>query len=571
MATNPYISRGHRPEQNLYEDLIVESIKFYGEDIYYLPRELVNRDNVFLDDVPSHFSDAYKVEVYIENTDGFDGEGDLFTKFGIELRDQATFVIARRRWRELVGDRLEQQQFRPREGDVIYLPLSQSLFQIMKVETESPFYQLNQLPLFRMQCELFEYNDEDFDTGIDEIDVVEAEHAYQYEIQMISPETIDAELTASINVQGEVVQVDIIDGGSGYTRIPTITVNQPSLGDGYFGDNSLNSTVGHGYEGVYSQTSDHGSIEFFIHPVDAPSLGEYTAMFVGGGDEVSELSKRYIIGYDSLGAIVFGTYSDGFVYTTNANLQIGDWNHIGVFVEDQVMRIYVDGVLSDTLTFPETQNFISSSTFRIGTLAAGLVNGVDWKPVDGKIDEFLAQAGIYSQILDPRIESDGTLHIPDHAFVEDGYTAHLNHFDGESAVLEAVITDGVVTGVTIVNSGHLYTLPPSLEVEDPGTLGFYATGSPVRQEFDGYDMEGEVTSWNSETLVLKIAHMGATDGKYHDFTTDRAIIGDEAVFYPQSINKDYNEIQPLSQNKIFDDFENDFVDFSESNPFGDIS
>lgn len=184
MATNPYISQTHRPEQNLYEDILIESIKFYGQDIYYLPRELVEREEIFLDSIQSQFSDAYKVEVYIENTDAFDGEGDLFTKFGIELRDQATFVIARRRWQELIGDRLTEKHFRPREGDVIFLPLTQSLFEVKKVETESPFYQLSQLPQFRMQCELFEFSDEDFDTGIEIIDQVEEEHAFQYELTM---------------------------------------------------------------------------------------------------------------------------------------------------------------------------------------------------------------------------------------------------------------------------------------------------------------------------------------------------------------------------------------------------
>ena len=180
MATNPYISQKVRSEQHLYEDLVIESLKFYGQDVYYIPREIVNKDKIFGDDIPSRFSDAYKIEMYIENTEGFDGEGDLFTKFGIELRDQATFVIARRRWRELVGDRLvEEHQFRPREGDLIFLPLSESLFEVKRVFTESPFYQLSQLPLFRLQCELFEFSDEDFDPGIEAIDHLEEDHAYQ--------------------------------------------------------------------------------------------------------------------------------------------------------------------------------------------------------------------------------------------------------------------------------------------------------------------------------------------------------------------------------------------------------
>ena len=186
MATNPYFKYGVRSEQNMYEDITIEALQMYGQDVYYLPREIVNKDTVFLDDVPSRFSSSYKVEMYIENTEGFGGEGDLFTKFGVELRDQATFVVARKRWQQLIGSRLTEKNFRPREGDLIYLPLSQSIFQIERVETETPFYQLEQLPTFRMTCELFEYSDEDFDTNIASIDEVEYESAFQYKLTLDS-------------------------------------------------------------------------------------------------------------------------------------------------------------------------------------------------------------------------------------------------------------------------------------------------------------------------------------------------------------------------------------------------
>ena len=156
MATNQYFKQKVRSEQQLFEDLVIESLQMFGQDVYYLPREIVNKDKIFLDDVPSRFSDAYKVEMYIENTEGFEGEGDLFTKFGVELRDQATFIVSRKRWVQLVGKRLEVANFRPREGDLIYLPMSESMFEIRRVETETPFYQLKDLPTFRLQCELFE-------------------------------------------------------------------------------------------------------------------------------------------------------------------------------------------------------------------------------------------------------------------------------------------------------------------------------------------------------------------------------------------------------------------------------
>jgi len=177
MATNKYFSQGARSEQLLYEDLIVESLKMYGQDVYYMPRDAVNTDTIFGDETSAIFDDAYKIEMYIENVEGFDGEGDLFTKFGVEIRDQATFVVARRRWLQQVApyehEEDTKQFFRPREGDLIFLPLSGSIFEIQKVFDETPFYQLKNLPVFRLSCELFEFSGENFETNIAEIDNVE--------------------------------------------------------------------------------------------------------------------------------------------------------------------------------------------------------------------------------------------------------------------------------------------------------------------------------------------------------------------------------------------------------------
>lgn len=184
MPINRFVGRGTRNEQGLLEDLTIESLKFYGQDVFYLPRTIVNEDTIFTEDIPSTFDTVYKVEMYIENTEGFDGEGDLFTKFGVEIRDQATFIMARRTWKKLVS--IPEAQFvetaRPREGDLIFLPLSNSLFQIMHVEHEQPFYQLNNLYTFKMRAELFEANDEDFDTSIPEIDQIEADYGYTFKV-----------------------------------------------------------------------------------------------------------------------------------------------------------------------------------------------------------------------------------------------------------------------------------------------------------------------------------------------------------------------------------------------------
>lgn len=158
----------------------------YGQDVYYIPRQLIAVDEILNEDY-SRFVDAYAVEMYIETVDGFAGEGDLLSKFGVEIRDQATFVVSRRRWEQLVGVWNNQiNNLRPNEGDLIYLPLSNSIFEIRFVEHEQPFYQLNNLPTYKLQCELFEYSQEEIETGIRDIDRIQERFSTQLVLSVTS-------------------------------------------------------------------------------------------------------------------------------------------------------------------------------------------------------------------------------------------------------------------------------------------------------------------------------------------------------------------------------------------------
>lgn len=180
MPRNVFFSQAVRTEQSLYEDLVIESLKIFGQDVYYIPRTLVNRDTILNEDPASKFDDAYLIEAYIENTDGFEGAGDLFSKFGLDIKDEATFVISRRQWEKIIGIfSSDLTNPKPQEGDVIFLPMTNSFFEISFVEDDSPFYQLSNLPVYKMQCQLFEYADEDFDTGIEDIDLKTGAGAYQ--------------------------------------------------------------------------------------------------------------------------------------------------------------------------------------------------------------------------------------------------------------------------------------------------------------------------------------------------------------------------------------------------------
>lgn len=175
MATNHYfqsgIPGGRSSEQLLMEDLIIECLKIYGFDVYYIPRTTVNEDDILTEDPLNKYDNAYPLEMYLSNVTGFEGEGDLLTKFGVEIRDSATFIVARRRWDEVVArDGNAQLTTRPAEGDILYFPLTKSYFEIRKVETRDPFFQVGKLYVYKLECELMQFSSERFDTGISEID-----------------------------------------------------------------------------------------------------------------------------------------------------------------------------------------------------------------------------------------------------------------------------------------------------------------------------------------------------------------------------------------------------------------
>lgn len=166
-------------EQTLIEDLIIESIKIYGIEVKYIPRTLVAEDNLFGEDVLSKFDDSYNIEMYIKSVDGFQGDGDFLSKFGLEIRDEMVLTVSQRRFGEEILDydgspfALAGTPVRPLEGDLIYFPLNGKIFEVKFVEHEAIFYQMGSLQTYDLSLELFEYSHERFDTGITEIDAIE--------------------------------------------------------------------------------------------------------------------------------------------------------------------------------------------------------------------------------------------------------------------------------------------------------------------------------------------------------------------------------------------------------------
>lgn len=167
MPTNFYFNNfENSQEQLLIEDLIVESIRIYGHEVWYCPRTIVNQETIFNEDELTTFNNAYSIEVYIKNVEGFEGEGDFLSKFGLQIRDRITFTISRRSFFENVVN----HEMRPKEGDMIFFPLTNKGYVIRFVEHEAIFYQMGSLQTFDMVCELYEFNQETFNTGVSLID-----------------------------------------------------------------------------------------------------------------------------------------------------------------------------------------------------------------------------------------------------------------------------------------------------------------------------------------------------------------------------------------------------------------
>ena len=238
MATNSFFTQGTTGEQDLVGSLVTEQIKMFGKDVYYIPRTLVDRDSVFEEDSLSAFNGAYLIEAYIEDATGFRGDGDMFSKFGVRISDQVTFIISRERFTAAVDDNAQLiVEGRPNEGDLIHLPMANKTFEIQFVEHEVPFYQVGKVHVWGLRCELFEYSDEDFNTGVAEIDAVEVNFANAVSVNVADGGTGDfvageivtggnSNVTAEVKTWNSATRQLVVYNRSGIFSIPeTITGN----------------------------------------------------------------------------------------------------------------------------------------------------------------------------------------------------------------------------------------------------------------------------------------------------------------------------------------------------------
>lgn len=230
---NPFFLQGSKSEQNLIQDLINEHLKMYGVDVHYIPRKYITEKTVIKEVIESEFDDAYPIEAYVESYNGYEGAGDIMSKFGVQSLDDLVLIISKERYENYIKPLIEGKEniklsSRPKEGDLIYFPLGDRLFEIKHVEHEKPFYQLQKNYVYELRCELFRYGNEVIDTGIDPIDETVANEGY---IQTLRLSGIGSTATAICTIfNGGVRRVNIITRGSGYTSESSVQFSKSPLG-----------------------------------------------------------------------------------------------------------------------------------------------------------------------------------------------------------------------------------------------------------------------------------------------------------------------------------------------------
>ena len=225
MALNPHFLQGSRGEQRLVQNLINEHLKIYGVEVTFIPRKFVNQSTIIEEVTTSKFDDNFLIEAYVDNYDGYAGAGDVLTKFGMSLRDEVTLTISKERFEEFIAPFMDadddiELSSRPREGDLVFFPLGQRLFEIKFVEHEEPFYQLGSNYVYKLKCELFEYEDEVIDTTIDAIDTQVDDVGYISELQLVGIGV--TALATPVVGTGAVREIFLNDDGSGFTGTPIV-------------------------------------------------------------------------------------------------------------------------------------------------------------------------------------------------------------------------------------------------------------------------------------------------------------------------------------------------------------
>ena len=340
MALNPHFLQGSQGEQRLVQDLVNEHLKIYGIEVRYIPRKFVRQQTIIREVQSSTFDDNFLLEAYVNTFDGYGGQGDIMTKFGVSLRDELTVTVSKERFEDFISPFLASDDdytvsSRPREGDIIFFPLGQRLFEVKFVEHEQPFYQLGKNYVYQLKCELFEYEDEILDTGIDVVDSQLEDIGYITKLQLIGAGTT-ATANAQINVsnRGYVREIILNDDGNGYRSTPTVAISTAPFAAGNVDATAVAITTSRG--GVFSIDRielTHAGIGYTQAPM---------VQITGGGGVGAAATAA--VEQTNFGIVDFTMSNNGVGYAATPTVTIVGLNTVPAVAEANLLA---DGTISD--------------------------------------------------------------------------------------------------------------------------------------------------------------------------------------------------------------------------------
>lgn len=322
---NPFFLQGSKTEQGLVQDLINEQLRMYGVEVYYLPRKYITEKTIIKEVIESKFDSSYPIEAYVENFEGYSDTNTLLSKFGVQGTNEITLIISQERFKTYITPLISNQpniklSSRPKEGDLIYFPLGDRLFEIKYVEHEKPFYQLQKNYVYQLRCELFRYEDEIIDTGVDEIDdtLESISGADGGEIFVGRTQTltlvgagVTASATASV-VNGGIRLITVTNRGGGYTSTPRVAISSAPSG----GVTGIATALMVG--GIVVCNDNVNPSATSVQSVEIVNAGSgYTSTpgvkFIGGGG--SGAAATATIGDGVVGIITLTNYGSGYSFT----------------------------------------------------------------------------------------------------------------------------------------------------------------------------------------------------------------------------------------------------------------
>ena len=436
MALNPYFQQGTQGEQRLVQDLINEQLRLYGVEVTYIPRKFVNKATIIEEVTSSKFDDNFSVEMYVNSYDGYSGAGDVLTKFGMSLRDEVELTVSKERFEEFIAPFMESSDdielsTRPREGDLVFFPLGSRLFEIKFVEHEDPFYQLGKNYVYKLKCELFEYEDEVIDTSLDIIDTQVQEEGFIATLKLVGVGRT-ATAVASID-SGYIREIFLNNDGSGFTGTPTVAISTSPSGQS--GDNAtavaftteragvrsiekiLLTNAGANYtspptitfiggggtgaaatcsintstKGVVRFTMTDGGVGFGTAPivtVSVPPAGIASDRAVGiasigdAGDGFNQVNSIFVS-------------NPGIAYTTVPTVTISNpetISGIGTYLFNEIVQGMRSGAQARVKSWDKDTGILGISNIGIGTTVSGFFAGED---VKGLTSEALFSVSVY--------------------------------------------------------------------------------------------------------------------------------------------------------------------------------